>query len=52
MSYAGKFISKDYLKKTAKRIISVITEMEVLRKLDHPNIVKLHEVYEVEDYFI
>ena len=51
-SYAGKFISKEYLRKTAKRIISVVTEMEVLRQLDHPNIVKLNKVYEVDDYFI
>ena len=37
--YAGKFISKEYLKKTSKRVISVINEMDVLRMLDHPNIV-------------
>ena len=50
--YAGKFISKKYLRQTPKRIVSIISEMEILRKLDHPNIIKIYEVHEIEDYFI
>lgn len=50
--YAGKFISKKYLKQTPKRIVSVISEMETLRKLDHPNVIKIYEAHEIEDYVI
>ena len=50
--YAGKFIGKEYLKKTPKRVISVTSEIATLRKLDHPGIVKLIEVHEIEDYVI
>lgn len=50
--FAGKQIGKEYLNKTSKRVISVVNEISVLRKLDHPNIVKLIEVHEIEDYVI
>jgi hypothetical protein len=50
--YAGKMITKEYLKKTPKRVISVTTEIGTLRKLSHPGIVKLIEVHEIESYVI
>lgn len=50
--YAGKFINKEYLMKNVKRVKSIINEMEVLRKINHPNVVKLIEVHEVEDHVI
>jgi calcium/calmodulin-dependent protein kinase I len=30
---------------------AVETEIEILKQIDHPNIVKLHEVYEDDDYW-
>lgn len=31
--------------------VAVETEIEILKQIDHPNIVKLHEVYEDDDYW-
>jgi calcium-dependent protein kinase len=29
----------------------LLDEVEILKKLDHPNIVKIYELYSDEDYF-
>lgn len=50
--FAGKFIGKEYLKKTTKRVRSIINEMAVLRKMDHPYIVKQFSVHEVSEHII
>ena len=48
LKYAIKTIKKDFFNKHA--IKSMIREVEILRKLDHPNIVNYFETYEDEHY--
>ncbi len=49
---AVKIYSKTLLKdETAKKRFS--TELEIMKKLDHPNIIKLFEVYEdAQNYYM
>ena len=49
MKYAIKTIKKDFF--NIHSIESVIREIEILRSLDHPNIVKYFETYE-DDFFL
>ena len=37
-------VSKEYVK-------SLISEIDILKKLDHPNIVKIYEFYQDKTYF-
>ena len=48
MKYAIKTIKKDFFNRHG--IVSMIREVEILRKLDHPNIVNYFETYEDEHY--
>lgn len=48
--YAVKVISKRQVKqKTDKELL--LKEVELLKKLDHPNIMKLYEFFEDKGYF-
>jgi len=47
--WAGKFIKMDPSKERKKQQVMAMNEIKVLRKLDHPHIVKLHEAYEIDD---
>ena len=38
-------------KQNLKSMVEVMNEMEILKKLDHPNIIKVYETYESEDKF-
>ena len=46
--YAIKTLKKDYFNK--HNLESIIREVDILRSLDHPNIVKYFETYEDENY--
>jgi len=48
--YALKTIEKSGIKKCKRNIMSVLQEIDILRKLKHPFIIKLHEVYESTKY--
>ena len=48
--YAIKAIDKKKLLKNNMHLMNIINEIEVLRNLNHPNIVKLYEVYESNHY--
>ncbi|CAD8197215.1 unnamed protein product [Paramecium pentaurelia] len=52
--YAIKAFSKSFMQQQHKGIESLLNEMQVMRKLNHPNIVKLHEVHETTNsvYFV
>ncbi|CAD8078443.1 unnamed protein product [Paramecium sonneborni] len=52
--YAIKAFSKSYMSQQSKGIESLLNEIKVMRRLNHPNIVKLHEVHETTNsiYFI
>lgn len=52
--YAIKAFSKSFMQSQHKGIESLLNEMQVMRKLNHPNIVKLHEVHETANsvYFV
>ncbi|CAD8163793.1 unnamed protein product [Paramecium octaurelia] len=52
--YAIKAFSKSYMSQQSKGIESLLNEIKVMRKLNHPNIVKLHEVHETTNsiYFV
>ena len=47
--YAIKTVQKDQM--SGKAIYLLKNELEALRSVDHPNIVKLYETYEDEYYF-
>ncbi|CAG9329514.1 unnamed protein product [Blepharisma stoltei] len=49
-SYAIKCIDKIFLGKTKYGYKAIFEEIKVMRKLNHPNIVKLHKVYESNQY--
>jgi calcium-dependent protein kinase len=48
--YALKTIEKSGIKKCKRNIQSVLMEIDILRTLKHPFIIKLHEVYESNKY--
>ena len=48
LQYAIKQFSKKHLNQAQKRIEALVQEIETLRLLDHPRILKLHRVYEDE----
>lgn len=43
--YAAKAIDKNKVKKPE----TIVSEIECLKKLDHPNVIKLYEVYDMKD---
>ena len=49
MKVAVKTISKRKL--NAKQLAILIRELDILKRFDHPNIVKFYETYEDEKYF-
>jgi serine/threonine protein kinase len=50
VKYALKTIEKAKIKKCKRNITSVLMEIDILRKLNHPYINSLHEVYESNKY--
>jgi len=50
ISYAIKSIYKEKILNKIENIESIINEIKALRKLNHPHIIKLHEVYESDKY--
>ncbi|CAG9335573.1 unnamed protein product [Blepharisma stoltei] len=48
--FAIKCIQKKDLLRRKNGLSHIINEIEIVRKLDHPNIIKLHKVYEDIDY--
>jgi serine/threonine protein kinase len=49
-TFALKTIEKSQIKKCKRNIMSVLQEIDILRKLHHPYIIKLYEVYESNKY--
>jgi len=47
MRFAGKFIKITNSVGRERHRVMITNEIKILRKLDHPDIVKLHEVYEL-----
>jgi len=48
--YAIKRIDKKHVSKNLVSLLSLEEEIKIMRMLDHPNIIKLYEVYEDEQY--
>lgn len=48
--YALKTIEKSGIKECKRNIMSVLQEIDIMRDLDHPYIIKLYEVYESTKY--
>lgn len=46
---AIKYLSKKNVKKNS--ISEIKNEIWIMKKLDHPNIIRIYEVYEDDDYF-
>lgn len=46
--FAIKFIPKV---KVEKKMHLLLRELEILKTLDHPNVIKFHEIYEDQQYF-
>ena len=49
-TFAIKTIEKAKLTDNPKNLISLEKEIQILRKIDHPNVIKLYEVYENDMY--
>ena len=49
-AYAIKSIDKEKIQDNLDSIESIINEIQTLRKLNHPHVIKLYEVYETELY--
>lgn len=47
--YAVKHINKRSIERTNRRMRGVISEVEIMRALDHPMLVRLHRVYDCEE---
>ncbi|CAD8079357.1 unnamed protein product [Paramecium sonneborni] len=54
IQYAIKAFSKIFMSQQSKGIESLLNEIKLMRKLNHPNIVKLYEVHETTNsiYFV
>lgn len=51
--FAVKAISKEIVYKSSRGIAAVINEIEIMKKLEHPSLLRLHKVYEnTENVFI
>jgi len=48
-NYAVKTVCKEVLLKETSSLKNFTKEIEILRKINHPNVTKLHKVYESED---
>ena len=48
--FAVKQISKEVVSKSSRGASAVISEIEIMRKINHPRIVKLYKVYENENF--
>ena len=48
--YALKTMQKSALHKSRRNIQSVLTEIDVLRSIEHPNVIQLYETYESTKY--
>lgn len=48
--YAAKIFEKKELTKTAKLRKTILSEIRIMRLLDHPYIMKMHQVYEGEQH--
>ncbi len=48
--YAVKTIEKAKIAENPKNLISLEKEIQVMRRIDHPNVIKMYEVYENELY--
>ena len=52
--YAVKAFSKTFMQQQHKGFESLLNEIRIMRKIDHPNVLKLHEVHETVNsvYFV
>ena len=50
MQYAIKTIEKKKILESPRNMVAVRKEIEILRRIDHPHVIKLYEVYENELY--
>jgi serine/threonine protein kinase len=48
--YCVKSMNKEIIRKTSRGPSAVISEIEIMRKVNHPMLVTLHRVYENEDF--
>lgn len=48
--FALKSISKHIISQSSRGISSVINEITIMKRLNHPNIIKLHKIYESEKH--
>ena len=48
--FALKSIQKSFITKSASYINSCLLEIELMREMDHPHVIKLYEVYESKKY--
>jgi serine/threonine protein kinase len=48
--FAIKTIEKTKLQETPRNLCALAKEIEILRRINHPNVIKLFEVYENELY--
>ena len=50
VTYALKSVEKNLIRKSKRNANSILFEIDVLRSVDHPNIIKIFEVYESDKY--
>ena len=48
--FAVKVINKEEMQKKSRGISAVISEIEIMRKVSHPNLVTLHRIYENDEF--
>ena len=49
-TFALKSVEKNLIRKSKRNANSILFEIDVLRSVDHPNIIKIYEVYDSEKY--